>query len=180
MDKDYRERVREEAAEEVVPRICVNPEGGGEAGTHRRRRIEKELRITERPKRAKKKVGEYVEKRMEEGKDASGKRRNNEENAKEQPMNDQTPVFHQDAARSAVGEAEKRKRDGEDDDGEEERVRAQGSKEEAGPSEVGKGGGSRKCGAEDEESEEKMAKYLRKLAREAKRKKTRRKARRRM
>ena len=39
-----------------------------------------------------------------------------------------------------------------------------------GPSEVGKGGDSRERGAEDEESEEKTAKYLWKLAREAKRK----------
>ena len=66
-----------------------------------------------------------MEKRIEEDEDARRKRRVNEERAKEEPMNDQTPVSYQDAARSAVGEAEKRKRDGEDDDGEEERVRAQ-------------------------------------------------------
>ena len=70
-------------------------------------------------------------------------------------------------AGSAVGEAQKRKRDGEYDAGEEERDRARGSKEEAGPSEVGKGGSSKRV-AEDEESEEKTAEYLKSLAREAK------------
>ena len=40
----------------------------------------------------------------------------------------------------------------------------------AGPSDVGKGCGPRKRGPEDEESEEKTAKYLMKLAREATRK----------
>ena len=81
--------------------------------------------MTERAKRAKEKVGDYVEKRMEEDEDARAKRRSNEEKAKEEPMNDQTPVSHQDAARSAVGEAEKRKRSEGDDEGEEERMKAQ-------------------------------------------------------
>ena len=44
--------------------------------------------------------------------------------------------------------------DGGDDDGEEERVRAQGSKEEAGPSDVGEGGGSRKRVVQDENGDE--------------------------
>ena len=49
-------------------------------------------------------------------------------------------------------------------------MKAQRSKDEAGPSEVEKGGGSRKRVAEDEENEKNTAKYLKKLVREAKRK----------
>ena len=79
MDKDYRERVREEAAEEVVPRRmfirkqdveehgytircpgCVSILRGTarqEPTAECRRRMEKELGMTERANRAKKKVG---------------------------------------------------------------------------------------------------------------------------
>ena len=128
--------MREEATEEVVPiKIfrrkqdveehghtvrcpgCVSILRGTARQEHsavRRRRLVRELGMTERAKRAKKKVGEHVEKKIEEDEDARRKRR--EEKAKGDPMEEE--------ARSAVGEAEKRKRDGEYDDGEEERVRA--------------------------------------------------------
>ena len=96
MDKDYRERVREEAAEETVPRRmfiykrdveehgyttrcpgCVSILRGTARQEHTaecRRRLEKELGMTERAKRAKKKVGEYVEKKMEEDEEVRRKK----------------------------------------------------------------------------------------------------------
>ena len=137
-----------------------------------RRRLEKELGMTERAKRAMKKVGEYVEKKMEEDEEVRRKRKSSEGKTREEPMEEEE--------RAKVREAEKRKRDVEltaDD------VRwrhasvsvgspqpARGSKKEVLRSEAGKGGGSRKRAARDEDDEEKTAKYLRKLAREAKRK----------
>ena len=146
IDKDYRERMREEATEEVVPiKIfrrkqdveehghtvrcpgCVSILRGTARQEHSadcRRRLERELGMTERAKKAKKKVGEHVVKKMEDDEDTRRKRR--EEKAKEDPMEEE-----------AVGVAGKRKMDGEDDDGEEERVRVRGSNEEAGQSEVG-------------------------------------------
>ena len=92
MDKDYRERVREEAAEEAVPRRmfirkqdveehgyttrcpgCVSILRGTARQEHTaecRRILEKEWGMTERAKNAKKKVGEHVEKKMEEDENA--------------------------------------------------------------------------------------------------------------
>ena len=105
MDKDYRERVREEAAEETVPRRmfirkqdveehgyttrcpgCVSILRGTARQEHTaecRRRLEKELGMTERAKRAKKKVGEYVEKKMEEDEEVRRKRKSSEGETKE-------------------------------------------------------------------------------------------------
>jgi hypothetical protein len=187
MDKDHREQMRGEAVEEAVPRRmfirkqdveehgytvrcpgCVSILKGTarqEHSTECRRRLERELGMTERAKRAKKKVGEYVEKKMEDDEDARRKR-SEEKNMKEDSMNDETPVSHQDAARSAVGEAEKRKRSEGDDEGEEERMKAQESRKGTTSPEVGKGGGSRKRVVEEEVSEEKTATYLKKLERQ--------------
>ena len=45
-----------------------------EHSVERRRRLEKELEVTERAKRAKKKAGEYVKKKMEEVEEVRKKR----------------------------------------------------------------------------------------------------------
>ena len=92
MDKDYRERIREEAGRETVPRRmfirkedveehgytvrcpgCVSILRGTARQEHTevcRRRLEKELGGTDRAKQARKKVDDYVEKKMAEDEEA--------------------------------------------------------------------------------------------------------------
>ena len=67
--------------------------------------MEKELEMTERANRAKKKVGEYVERKTEEDEDVGRKRKNSEGETREEPMEEEERV--------EVREAEKRKRNDE-------------------------------------------------------------------
>ena len=155
--------------------MCVNPEVAArqEHTAECRRRLEKELGMTERAKRAKKKVGEYVEKKMEEDEEVRRKRKSSEGETKEEQTNQRKVRRgndHPEEERAGAKEAEKRKRNDEEESGGGETSRARGSNEEVLRSEAGKGGGSKKRAAEDEDDEEKTAKYLKKLAREAKRK----------
>ena len=123
MEKDYCERVRKEAAEEAVPRRifirkqdvkeygytsrcpgCVSILRGTARQGHSaecRRRMEKELGMTERAKRGKKKVGEYVERKGEEDEEVRRKRKNSEGETREETMEEEERV--------EVWEAEKRK-----------------------------------------------------------------------
>ena len=103
MDKDYRERIREEAGRETVPRRmfirkedveehgytvrcpgCVSILRGTARQEHTevcRRRLEKELGGTDRAKQARKNVDDYVEKKMAETQRRKGRK---EENIKEE------------------------------------------------------------------------------------------------
>lgn len=96
MDKDYLEKMTGEVEEEAVPRrMYIRKEDVGEHGytlkcpgcvsisrrTSRqehsaecRRRLEKELGVTDRAKRASKRVNEYVDKKMEEDEKVREKR----------------------------------------------------------------------------------------------------------
>jgi hypothetical protein len=179
MDKDYKEKMRGEAEGERVPRRmfikkedveehgytvrcpgCVSILRGTARQEHSmecRRRLEKELGVTERAKRAKKKVGDYVERKMEEDEEVR-KKRSREKLIKENSMDD--------GVEEKVDKAEKRKRDDDDDDGEDERTKPVMMEDGGGGS-----SGAKKRSADDEESEEKTAKYIRKLERrETKRK----------
>ena len=73
-----------------------------------RRRLEKELGMTERAKKAKKKVDEYVEKKMEDDEDARRKR-SEEKKMKNVNVDDKTAGDHQEW-RVEEREAEKRRR----------------------------------------------------------------------
>jgi hypothetical protein len=135
IDKNYSERVREEAAEETVPRrMFIRKQDVGEhgyttrcpdcvsilRGTARqehtavyRRRMEKELGMTERAKRAKRKVGEYVERKMEEDEEVIRKRKSSEGETKEEQKNQRKVRHgndHPEEERTEANEVEKRKR----------------------------------------------------------------------
>ena len=188
MDKDYRERIREEAGRETVPRRmfirkedveehgytvrcpgCVSILRGTARQEHTevcRRRLEKELGGTDRAKQARKKVDDYVEKKMAEDEEAR-KKRIDEKKMKNDNVDDNTAGEHGNVV-------EKWKRDDGDGDGEDERANDSTSKEPDGPNVVTSGPSSfsQKREAEDV-SEEKTEKFLRKLDRREKKRKER-------
>jgi hypothetical protein len=188
MDKDYRERIREEAGRETVPRRmfirkedveehgytvrcpgCVSILRGTARQEHTevcRRRLEKELGGTDRAKQARKKVDDYVEKKMAEDEEAR-KKRIDEKKMKNVNVDDKTAGDHGNVV-------EKRKRDDGDGDGEDERANDSTSKEPDGPNVVTSGPSSfsQKREAEDV-GEEKTEQFLRKLDRREKKRKER-------
>ena len=195
MDKDYRERAREEEHEAVPRKVYISKDDleihgytvgcpGCKSvlrGTTRqghtegcRRRVEKELEGTEKAMRAKKKVNEYVDKKMTEDEEARRVR----SEAKKMKM-DGTNEMEVDEKERGDEDDKKRKADGTvltpDTD----------KKAKAKESSMGKVAPgafdskakeervevSRKRPVKDEDNEEKTAKYIKKLEQKEKKKK---------
>ena len=178
MDKDYRERAREEEHEAVPRKVYISKDDleihgytvgcpGCKSvlrGTTRqghtegcRRRVEKELEGTEKAMRAKKKVNEYVDKKMTEDEEARRVR----SEAKKMKM-DGTNEMEVDEKERGDEDDKKRKADGTvltpDTD---KKAKAKEERVEV----------SRKRPVKDEDNEEKTAKYIKKLEQKEKKKK---------